>query len=135
MDREDRMPLPLSILLLCLPPIAITVAIGGALSIVRSFRRGFGAQRLITPSAMLVTAGALALHAGFFLAPLLLYTDHVTAALWLVAPIAFAASLGLVWVLMMTAGADEKFKRTSLVIFGMLVAYLLPVVVLVMHAK
>lgn len=129
------MPLPVSILLLCVPPIVITVAIGGALSLIAGFRRSFHAHRVLPTSAILVAIGTLLAHAGFFLAPLLLYTDRIQLALWLVIPISVLASLGLAWALIMTAGASDKIKRTALVALGGLAAYVLPVVVLVLNTN
>ncbi len=129
------MPAAVSILLLCVSPIVLTGAIGFALNMVAGFRKGFGAHTALPTSAILVTAGALVLHAGYFLSPVLLYADHVAIALWLVTPIAVLASLALLWHLMFSSmafdsNASERFQRKCLIIAGLLVTYMLPVIVL-----
>ncbi len=129
------MNLFVSILLLCMPPIALCVAVGGVLALIQGFRKGFGAHNPLPPTTLAIAAGVLVVHAGYFLAPVLLYTHHVALALWLVVPVGIAGSAGLVWMLAMTAGASDKARRTSMVLFGLLITYVLPPAVLILNFK
>lgn len=129
------MNLFVSILLLCMPPIALCVAVGGVLALIKGFRKSFGAHRPLLPNTYIAAAGVLLLHAGYFLAPVLLYTNHVALALWLVVPVGIVGSAGLIWLLAMTAGASDKARRTLLVLFGMLITYLMPPAVLILNFK
>lgn len=129
------MPLLLSIFLLCLSPIAIVIAIGGALTLINNFRKGFGAHQTLPTAAVIAALVAAVLHGGFFLAPLLLYAGHVKTALLLVAPVSLVAGVGLVWVLIGSTGITENYKRIATIVYSLLAAYLLPVIVLAMHVR
>ncbi len=124
-----------SILLLCVSPIALCVAVGGTLAFIKEFRRGFGSHNPLPPTTLAIAAGALLLHVGYFLAPSLLYTNHVALALWLVVPVGIVGSAGLIWLLAMTAGASDKARRTAIIVFGMLITYVMPAAVLLLNLK
>ena len=124
-----------SILLLCVPPIVLTGLLGGTLSLVSGFRKGFGAHRPLTAATYLIAGAFALLHGGYYGAPLLLSLDRAALALWLTAPVALVATGALCWFLVCSATsisteAGMRFRRWSLVAVGLLATYLLSVIVL-----
>lgn len=129
-----------SILLLCVPPIVLTGLIGGTLYWARGFRGSFGAHRPLTGGAILVATLFLIIHSGYYAAPFLLGADRVVLALWLVVPVATAATLALLWLFLLSSasvspGASEPFRKRSLIGGGLLATYLLPAVVLYFNLR
>jgi hypothetical protein len=124
------MPLTLSIVLLCLPPIVFCIATGIALKVVSGLRRSFGARRSLTPHAMLAGVVVLVLHGGFFLAPLLLYQGRTTIALLLMTPISLLASLAIIALFIRLSESRAVSGRIGTIAFVLLSAYLFPVLVL-----
>lgn len=129
------MPLSLSILLLCVPPIVFCIAVGGTLVFIKRFRRGFGAYNALPASAVVVGMVLLLIHGGFFLAPVLLHLHRVKTALLLVTPVSIIATLALLWVLLRMADASERFRRLSMFAYGLMAAYLLPIIVLALNVN
>lgn len=87
------MPRTLAFLILTGSPLVISVGIGVLGTFIHAVGRGFGSTR--QPTAIIIAMlGLAAVHAGYYLAPMLWASERRTLALWLTAPIAAAAILG-----------------------------------------
>lgn len=90
------MNLMLSVLLLCLAPVIQLALMLTALLFLNDFRQGFGAGSGVTAATYVALAIVALMHAGYMLAPILVFNGRANLTLWLMSA---GAMVGLVLVL------------------------------------